>query len=76
MPRDPAPVDVRDPAAVSSWLASVQGIVEELHAVSMDQTQKAPHRRNARGHARGILRRGFHRLRLTLDALRPAGDAS
>jgi hypothetical protein len=54
---DPAPVDVRDPAAVSSWLASVQGIVEELHTVSMDQTQKAPHRRNARGHARGILRR-------------------
>jgi hypothetical protein len=29
---------VRDPVAVSSWLASVQGIVEELHAVSMDQT--------------------------------------
>ena len=79
MPRDPAPVDVRDPAAVSSWLASVQGIVEELHAVSMDQTQKAPHRRNARGHARGILRRGFHRLRLSLDAIdraRPAGGGA
>jgi hypothetical protein len=68
---DPAPVDVRDPAAVSS-----QAIVGELHAVSMDQTQKAPHRRNARGHARGILRRGFHRLRLSLDAIRPAGGAS
>jgi hypothetical protein len=73
---NPAPVNVREPAAISSWLASVQSIVEELHAVSMDQTQKAPHRRNARGHARGILRRGFHRLRLSLDAIRPAGGAS
>ena len=50
-------------------------MVEELHAVSMDQTQKAPHRRNARGHARGILRRGFHRLRLSLDAIDPARPA-
>jgi hypothetical protein len=65
--RDPAPVDVRDLAAVSSWLASVQGLVEELHNVAMDATLKAPHRRTARGHARGLLRRGFHRLHDRVD---------
>jgi hypothetical protein len=30
VPREPTPVDLRDPVAVSSWLASVQGIAEEL----------------------------------------------
>jgi hypothetical protein len=77
--RDPCPVDHRDPAAVSSWLASVQTIVEELQVVAADAAAPKAHRKHSRTHLRGVLRRSFQRLRITLGAIdpsRPAGGAS
>jgi hypothetical protein len=70
---------VRDPVALASWLASVQTIVAELHDAAQDAAAPKGHRRHSRHHLRAVFRRGFHALRITLDAIdpaRPAGSAS
>ena len=67
--RDPAPVDPRDPQAVTTWLAAVTSAAAEIHDLAVDATARKGQRRHARSFLRGSLRRRFHALSQLLAAL-------
>jgi hypothetical protein len=69
VPRDVAPLDLSNRAAVDTWLAEASALVASLHDDAADAAAPKGQRRHSRAYLRGRFRRGFHKLSLALAAL-------